>query len=54
MFKSKRNNDFILSLIENVDLIDISDMIENDDNFKDQLMRYCHKNYEGKKTYEKT
>ena len=41
-------NDFVLALIENVDLIDISDMIENDDNFKDQLMRYCHRTYEGR------
>lgn len=41
-------NDFILALIENVDLIDITDMIENDDNFKDQLLRYCHKTYEGR------
>ncbi len=41
-------NDFVLALIENVDLIDITDMIENDDNFKDQLMRYCHRTYEGR------
>jgi ribonuclease-3 len=41
-------NDFVLSLIENVDLIDIGDLIENDDNFKDQLLRYCHKNFEGR------
>lgn len=47
-FGFKFCNDFILALIENVDLIDISDMIENDDNFKDQLMRYCHRMYEGR------
>jgi ribonuclease-3 len=41
-------NDFMLALIENMDLIDIGDLIENDDNFKDQLLRYCHKNYEGR------
>ncbi len=41
-------NDFILALIENVDLIDITDMIENDDNFKDQLLRFSHKNFEGR------
>jgi ribonuclease-3 len=41
-------NDFMLALIENIDLIDFVDLIENDDNYKDQLLRYCHKNYEGR------
>lgn len=41
-------NDFILSLIENIDLIDIGDLIENDDNYKEQLLKYSHKNFEGR------
>ena len=41
-------NDFVLAMIENIDLIDIVDLIENDDNYKDQLLRYCHKNFEGR------
>ena len=41
-------NDFMLALIENIDLIDFVDLIDNDDNYKDQLLRYCHKNYEGR------
>ncbi len=41
-------NDFVLAMIENVELIDIVDLIENDDNYKDQLLRYCHKNFEGR------
>jgi ribonuclease-3 len=41
-------NDFVLALIENIELIDIVDLIENDDNYKDQLLRYCHKNFEGR------
>jgi ribonuclease-3 len=41
-------NDFVLAMIENIDLIDIVDFIENDDNYKDQLLRYCHKNFEGR------
>lgn len=41
-------NDFILALIENIDLIDIGDLIENDDNYKEQLLKYSHKNFEGR------
>jgi ribonuclease-3 len=41
-------NSFVLALIENMDLIDIGDLIENDDNFKDQLLRYCHKTFDGR------
>jgi dsRNA-specific ribonuclease len=41
-------NDFILALIENIDLIDISDLIENDDNYKEQLLKYSHKFFEGR------
>jgi ribonuclease-3 len=41
-------DDFVLALIENIDLIDFVDLIENDDNYKDQLLRYCHKNFEGR------
>ncbi len=41
-------DNFVLALIENIDLIDIVDLIENDDNYKDQLLRYCHKNFEGR------
>lgn len=41
-------NEFVLAMIENIDLIDIVDLIENDDNYKDQLLRYCHKNFEGR------
>lgn len=41
-------NDFVLAMIENIDLIDFVDLIENDDNYKDQLLRYCHKNFEGR------
>jgi dsRNA-specific ribonuclease len=38
----------MLALIGNIDLIDFVDLIENYDNYKDQLLRYCHKNYEGR------
>jgi dsRNA-specific ribonuclease len=31
-----------------MDLIDIGDLIENDDNFKDQLLRYCHNTFDGR------
>jgi ribonuclease-3 len=41
-------NDFVLAMIENIDLIDIVDLIENDDNYKDQLLRHCHKHFEGR------
>jgi ribonuclease-3 len=41
-------NDFILALIENIDLIDIGDLIENDDNYKEQLLKYSHKQFEGR------
>lgn len=41
-------NDFILALIENIDLIDIGDLIENDDNYKEQLLKYSHKHFEGR------
>ena len=37
---------FIISLIE--EKIDITELIINDDNFKDQLMRYYQKMYNGK------
>jgi ribonuclease-3 len=48
LFDYETCQDFVLSLIENPDLVDISDLIENDDNFKDQLLRYSHKNFEGR------
>jgi ribonuclease-3 len=38
----------VVSLLENVELVDLSDMIENDDNYKDQLLRYCHKHFDGR------
>lgn len=42
---------FIVSIIEK--FIDITELIIVDDNFKDQLMRFFHKKYEGKlPTYE--
>jgi len=41
-------NDFFLALIENIDLIDISDLIENDDNYKELLLKYSHKQFEGR------
>jgi ribonuclease-3 len=37
---------FIISIIEK--FIDLTELIIVDDNFKDQLMRYFHKKYEGK------
>ena len=37
---------FIINIIENQ--IDITDLIINDDNFKDQLMRYYQKQFNGK------
>lgn len=40
--------DFVIGLVENIDLVDFSDIIENDDNYKDQLLRYCHKNCDGR------
>lgn len=39
-------NTFIINIIEKQ--IDITDLIINDDNFKDQLMRYYQKQYNGK------
>jgi ribonuclease-3 len=39
-------NNFIINLIEQK--IDITELIINDDNFKDQLMRYYQKKYNGK------
>ena len=41
-------NDFMLALIENVDLLDFGDLIENDDNYKEQLLKYSHKQFEGR------
>lgn len=38
-------NKFIVNIIENA--IDITELILHDDNYKDQLMRYCQKNYNG-------
>lgn len=40
--------DLVICLLENVDLVDLSDMIEHDDNYKDQLLRYCHKYCDGR------
>lgn len=37
---------FIVSTFENC--VDFTDLIVNDDNYKDQLMRYYQKNYNGK------
>lgn len=37
---------FIVGIIEN--FVDITELIINDDNYKDQLMRYYQKNYNGK------
>jgi len=52
-FGSKNDNDgvaicstFIINMIEQK--IDITELIINDDNYKDQLMRYYQKNYNGK------
>jgi ribonuclease-3 len=39
-------NDFIINLIESK--IDITELILNDDNYKDQLMRYYQKKFNGK------
>mgnify|MGYP001413158733 CR=1 FL=1 len=44
---------FLISLIENK--VDITSLIINDDNYKDQLMRYFQKRYNGKyPIYEQT
>ena len=39
-------NNFIINIIEQK--IDITELIINDDNYKDQLMRYYQKNFNGK------
>ena len=36
---------FIINVIENA--VDITELILHDDNYKDQLMRYCQKNFNG-------
>jgi ribonuclease-3 len=41
-------NDFVLGLIENIDIIDISEFICNDDNYKDQLLQKSHILFQGR------